>query len=98
MVSRRLASVGPNAHLVTGDLGAAVRGLKARLDGEIEMGGPNLAQRLTVLGLIVEYRLYLHPVVLGQGTPFFGGPLPELRLKASEQMAEGVMRLCDAPA
>jgi dihydrofolate reductase len=39
VVSRSLASVGPNAALVEGDLEAAVRALKARLDGEIEVAG-----------------------------------------------------------
>ena len=42
-MSRSLKSVGPNAILVEGDLEAAVRGLKARLDGEIEVAGPELA-------------------------------------------------------
>src|SRR5258706_9849874 len=59
VVSRSLKSVGSNATLVEGDLEAAVRGLKARLDGEIEVAGPELAGSLTELGLIDEYRLYL---------------------------------------
>ena len=50
VVSRSLKSVGPNATLVEGDLEAAVRGLKARLDGEIEVAGPELAGSLTELG------------------------------------------------
>ena len=64
VVSRSLKSVGPNATLVEGDLEAAVRGLKARLDGEIEVAGPELAGSLTELGLIDEYRLYLQPSCL----------------------------------
>src|SRR4249919_1676028 len=47
VVSRSLKSVGPNATLVEGDLVAAVRGLKARLAGEIAVSGPDLAQSLT---------------------------------------------------
>ena len=74
VVSRTLKSVGPNATLVEDDIEAVVRGLKARLVGEIEVGGPDLARSLTDLGLIDEYRLYLHPVVLGRGKPFFAGP------------------------
>ncbi len=67
VVSRSLKSVGPNATLVEGDLAAAIGGLKARLVGEIEVAGPELARNLTDLGLIDEYRLYIHPVVRGRG-------------------------------
>jgi dihydrofolate reductase len=98
VVSRSLKSVGPNATLVEGDIGEAVRGLKAELAGEIAVSGPDLAQSLTELGLIDEYRLYLHPVVLGRGTPFFAGPRPPLRLTASEQLGEDVIRLTYVPA
>ena len=98
VVSRSLTSVGPNATLVEDDLETAIRGLKARHAGEIATSGPNLAQSLTELGLIDEYRLYLHPVVLGSGTPFFAGPLPPLRLIASDLVGEGVIRLTYVPA
>src|SRR5215471_18782502 len=83
VVSRSLESVGPNASLVKNDIEAAVRELKAQQVGEIDVAGPNLAGSLTDLGLIDEYRLYLHPIVLGRGTPFFAGPRPPLRLVAS---------------
>src|SRR5689334_7358165 len=73
VVSRSLPAVGPNARLVTEDLAGAIRALKAARDGEIEVGGPALAHSLTTLGLIDEYRRYLHPVVLGHGTPYFAG-------------------------
>jgi len=98
IVSRSLKSVGPNATLVEDDVEAAIRGLKAQLDGEIAVSGPTLAQSLTDLGLIDEYRLYLHPVVLGRGTPFFAGPRPPLRLVASDRIGENLMRLTYAPA
>src|SRR5215510_10363376 len=45
VVSRSLKSVGPNASLVEGDLEAAIRGLKAEHRGEIEVAGPELAQK-----------------------------------------------------
>jgi dihydrofolate reductase len=93
VVSRSLKSVGPNATLVADDLEAVMRGLKARLAGEIEVGGPGLAQSLTDLGLIDEYRLYLHPVVLGRGKPFFAGPRPPLRFVASDLFDGDVIRL-----
>jgi dihydrofolate reductase len=88
----------PDAHLVAGNLEATVRRLKAELDGEIDVAGPDLARSLTDLGLIDEYRIYLHPVVLGSGTPFFAGPRPPLRLKASKRMDEDVIRLTYIPA
>ena len=74
VVSRSLKSVGPNATLVADDVEAVIRGLKAQLVGEIEVGGPDLARSLTDLGLIDEYRLYFRPIVLGHGKPFFAAP------------------------
>jgi dihydrofolate reductase len=93
VVSRSLTSVGPNATLVEGDLGAFVRDLKARLAGELEVAGPELAGSLTDLGLIDEYRLYFHPVVLGGGKPFFAGARPPLRLVGSDRVGEEVIRV-----
>jgi riboflavin biosynthesis pyrimidine reductase len=72
--------------------------LKAQLAGEIDVAGPDLAQNLTDLGLIDEYRLYLHPVVLGHGKPFFAGPRPPLRLVASDLICGDVIRLTYVPA
>jgi dihydrofolate reductase len=98
VVSRSLTSVGPNATLVGDDLEGAIRKLKAERDGEIEIAGPTLAQSLTELGLIDAYRIYLHPVVLGHGKPYFAGPRPPLRLVAHEEMGEDVIRLTYVPA
>ena len=98
VVSRSLKSVGPNATLVGNDLEAAIRKLKAEHVGEIDVAGPDLARSLTDLGLIDEYRLYLHPVVLGRGKPFFAGPRPPLRLVASDRIGEDVIRLTYVPA
>lgn len=98
VVSRSLEAVGPNAALVEDDFEAAIRGLKAGLDGEIAVSGPELARSLTDLGLIDEYRLYLHPVVLGGGKPFFAGPRPPLRLVAGDRIGEAVIRLTYVPA
>ena len=98
VASRSLKSVGPNATLVGDDLEAVIRGLKAEREGEIDVAGPELARSLTDLGLIDEYRIYLHPVVLGRGTPFFAGARPPLRLVASDRMDEDVIRLTYVPA
>jgi dihydrofolate reductase len=96
VVSRSLKTVGPNATLVADDVEAAMRGLKARYDGEISVSGPELAGNLT--NLIDEYRLYLHPVVLGHGKPFFAGPRPRLRFVASDLIDENTVRLTYVPA
>ncbi len=98
VVSRSLKSVGPNASLVAGDLEIAIRKLKAERDGEIEVAGPTLAQSLSALGLIDEYRIYLHPVVVGHGKPYFAGPRPPLRLVTHDRMAGDVIRLSYVPA
>jgi dihydrofolate reductase len=98
VVSRSLKSVGPNATLVADDLEAVIRKLKAELPGEIGVSGPGLAQSLTEAGLIDEYRIYLHPVVLGHGRPFFAGPQPPLHLVASDRITEDVIRLTYVPA
>ena len=98
MVSRSLKSVGPNATLVGDDLGTEIRKLKAERAGEIDVAGPALAQSLTELGLIDEYRIYLHPVVLGHGKPFFAGPRPPLRLVANDRIDGDVIMLTYVPA
>jgi dihydrofolate reductase len=98
VVSRSLKSVGPNATLVSNDIEAVIRGLKAQQVGEIDVAGPDLAASLTDLGLIDEYRLYLRPIVLGRGKPFFAGPRPPLRLVASDLVGEDVIRLTYVPA
>jgi dihydrofolate reductase len=95
VVSRSLKSAGPNATLVEGDIAAAIRGLKDRLAGEIEIAGPEVAASLG--GLIDEYRLYFRPVVLGRGKPFFAGASPRLRLVAGERIGEDAVRLTYVP-
>jgi dihydrofolate reductase len=98
VVSRSLKSVGPNTTLIEDDFETVIRGLKAQLDGEIDVAGPDFAGSLTSLGLIDEYRLYLHPIVLGRGKPFFVGPRSPLRFVASDRIGESVIRLTYVPA
>ncbi len=98
VVSRSLKSIGPNATLIGDDFEAAIRKLKAELVGEIDVAGPNLAGSLTDLGLIDEYRLYIHPIVLGSGQPFFAGPRPKLRLVSSQVLADYAALLTYVPA
>jgi dihydrofolate reductase len=98
VVSRSLKSVGPNATLIDDDVERALREMKAERDGDIEIAGPTLAHSLTRLNLVDEYRIYLHPVILGQGKPYFAGARPRLRLMTSNRIAEDVLRLTYAPA
>jgi dihydrofolate reductase len=95
VASRTLTSVGPNATLIRGDLGAFVRDLKARIDGELDVAGPTLAA--AVAPLIDEYRLYFRPFVLGGGKPYFAGGRPRLRLVAVDRIGQDVVRLTYVP-
>ena len=98
VVSRSLTSVGPHASLVQGDLGSAVRQIKAEHDGEIEVAGPSLAQSVAALGLIDEYRIYLHPVAIGSGKPYFAEvPQQALRLRSHDLIGDDVIRLTYVP-
>lgn len=71
--STTLDKVGPNARLVKekADVERTVRQLKAETNGQIEVNGASLAASLIRLGLVDEFRLYLMPVVLGGGKPYF---------------------------
>lgn len=98
VVSTTLDEVGPNAVLLQGDVEGAIRKLKADEPGEIDLGGPVLAAWAGELGLIDEYRLYYHPVVLGQGAPFFAGPPPELQLTGTDRIGATTVRVTCVPA
>jgi dihydrofolate reductase len=71
--STTLESVGPNARLVKekADVERTVRQLKAETNGEIEVNGAGIAASLVRWGLVDEFRLYMMPVVLGGGKPYF---------------------------
>ncbi|MES2862201.1 MAG: dihydrofolate reductase family protein [Pseudomonadota bacterium] len=97
VVSSTLTSVGPNATLIEGDLEAFVRDLKARIEGEVLVAGTLLADSVGRMGLIDQFQIYLHPVVLGAGKPFFAGARPPLRLTLNEPIADGVIRLTYVP-
>ena len=93
VVSRSLKSVGANATLAGEDVETFVRRLKATVEGEIEVAGPELAGSLTDLGLIDEYRLYFRPFVFGRGKPYFAGARPPLHFVASDAVGEDAVRL-----
>jgi dihydrofolate reductase len=93
--STTLDSVVANSRLERGDLVDEVERLRAEVDGEISVGGPTLAAELVRRGLVDEYRLVVHPVVIGAGKPFFpplDTPL-ELRLVDTRRFGSGAMYL-----
>jgi dihydrofolate reductase len=70
--SNTLSSVsGSNYRLARGGIAEELERLRAEVDGDIEVGGAGLAAECTRLGLIDEYQLFVHPIVLGGGTPYF---------------------------
>src|SRR5438552_6510400 len=88
--STTLREVGANARLADGDAIAVARSLKAETDGQISVGGADLAGHLAQAGLIDEYRLYMHPVVLGGGKPYFQHGLSlTLRPLGTERLSQG---------
>ena len=95
VVSTTLDKVGPNATLIRGDVAAAAWRIKDEVNGQIEVAGPTLAA--SIPDLIDEYQIYLHPVVVGSGKPFFAKARPPLRLVGTDQFDGGVIRLRYAP-
>jgi dihydrofolate reductase len=69
--SKTLDTVEGNTRLSREDPVAVVRALKEEDGGPIAVGGAELAASLTAHGLIDEYRLFVNPVVVGGGKPYF---------------------------
>jgi dihydrofolate reductase len=91
--SRTLDAVGWNSELRREVDPADVADLKDRY-GELILGSADLAASFWRLGLVDELRLYLHPVVVGAGTPVFPGDLGlDLRLIDSRVFGNGVVLL-----
>ena len=93
--STTLETVAWNSRLVTGDVGEELAKLRLEFDGDLGVGGPTLASAFVERGLVDEYRLVVHPVVLGAGTPFFAAlnrPIG-LRLLETRTFESGVVYL-----
>ena len=69
--SKTLEKVEGNARLVSDDVAEEVARLKREPGKELAVGGAGLASTFMKLGLIDEYRLFVSPVILGGGTPYF---------------------------
>ena len=82
--SRTLDHVDWNSRLVRGDAAAEVKRLKSQPNFVMDVGGPTLAAALLRAGLVDECRLFVHPVILGAGTPFFPALVDRIGLKLLE--------------
>jgi len=69
--SKTLTSVEGNARLVRDGVADEVAKLKDQPGKDLAVGGAGLASGLIRLNLVDEYRLFVSPVVLGGGTPYF---------------------------
>ena len=93
VVSRTLQSVGANATLVDRDVEAFVRTLKTDIAGTIAVAGPQMAATLSSMGLLDEFHIYVRPVVLGKGKPYFANIPPAIRFVDSKPIGEDAVRL-----
>ncbi len=87
--SRTLERVDWNSRLVREDAAEVVARLKAQLGFDLDVGGPTIASTLMRAGLIDEYRLFINPVVLGAGMPFFPALVDRIGLKLLETWTFG---------
>jgi len=69
--STTLEQVQGNARLVRDGIAEEVAELKRQPGGHVAVGGAGLASGCIRLGLVDEYELFVSPVVLGGGTPYF---------------------------
>lgn len=90
--STTLAEVSGNARLVTGDAVAEIARLKAEDAAPMEIGGATLAGAAMRAGLIDEFQVVTHPVLVGGGTPFFSAldTWVNLRLVETRTFPDGV--------
>lgn len=82
--SSTLQTVDRNSRLVNGDVGDQLARLRTEFDGDLAVAGPTLAAQFIRRGLVDEYRLVVHPVILGAGTPFFPELETPIRLRQTE--------------
>jgi dihydrofolate reductase len=69
--SKTLGSVGPSSRLAREDVAAELARTRQEVQGDLCVGGPTLAATFMQRGLIDEYRLFVRPIVLGGGKPYF---------------------------
>jgi dihydrofolate reductase len=84
--SKTLRHVEHNSRLAGHDVEAEVARLKEETDGDLGLGGSTLAATFMKLGLIDEYRLFVRPIVLGGGKPYFAPLDRPLNLRLVETL------------
>jgi dihydrofolate reductase len=89
VVSRTLEKVEGNTRLIRDGVADEVARLKEQPGKDLAVGGAGLASTLMKLNLIDEYRLFVSPVVLGGGTPFFATPNERINLELVETRTFG---------
>ena len=67
----------------------AVRELAEHADGDLLLGGADLTATFLRLGLVDEFRLYIHPAVIGTGVRLFQEGTPPMALRLAEIRAFG---------
>jgi dihydrofolate reductase len=90
-----------NSRLIKGNIPDEIKKLKREIGGNILIdGGSDLVNLLMQHDLIDEYRLLVHPIVLGKGKRLFqeGGPNMELKLSEARALSGGVVALVYQPA
>ncbi len=87
--SRTLERAGWNTTIVRDVVPEEVRALKVQPGGDMALGGAILAAVFEEHGLVDEYRLYVHPVVLGRGRPLFPPADTRIHLRLVETRAFG---------
>lgn len=93
--SKTLDKVEWNSRLVRDNIAEEITKLRAQPGKDLSVGGPTLASTFMQLGLIDEYQLFMNPVVLGSGTPFFPAlhnPI-KLQLIQARTFSSGVVYL-----
>jgi dihydrofolate reductase len=93
--SKTLDHIGWNSKLIRGNIATEVNRLKKKPGKDMSVAGAEIASSFMQLGLIDEYRLYVHPVVLGSGKPMFR-PLRDkinLHLVETHTFGSGVVLL-----
>jgi dihydrofolate reductase len=82
--SKTLRRVEHNGRLAGADVRAEVKNLRANVNGDLAVCGPTLAATLMELDLIDEYRLFVRPIILGGGKPYF----PPLGARVAVKLVE----------